>query len=139
MIREKSVKFDFKGETVATVVNSEVAEGGDSPALPLPTGGPLHGSNHALDVEGDGPSHMGDMDANLMLTIESRVYSLVNELLDLDGMSVIRRNFVVLLIRSIRFLFSTTATKWFHARAKVMRLQGVYTRVDLLALIGICI
>lgn len=60
-----------------------------------------------------------EIDPQTLIKIETRLYSLINELLEVEGMNVIRRNFVVILIKSLRFLFSTSAAKWVHARAKV--------------------
>jgi hypothetical protein len=59
------------------------------------------------------------MDPEIRRIIELRIYTLVSELLGIEGMNMIKRNMVTLLIHSLKFIFSTQASKWFHAWAKV--------------------
>lgn len=59
------------------------------------------------------------LDSQTMRVLEARVYDLIKEVLDVDNMNVLRRNFVSLLRQSVRLFFSTTLKHWASAQAKV--------------------
>ena len=67
------------------------------------------------------------LDSRTMRVLEARVYDLIKEVLDVDNMNVVRRNFVSLLRQSVRLFFSTTLKHWASAQAKVSYLG---TRFD---------
>lgn len=60
-----------------------------------------------------------ELDSRTMRVLEARVYDLIKEVLDVDSMNVVRRNFVSLLRQSVRLFFSTTLKTWASAQAKV--------------------
>lgn len=60
------------------------------------------------------------LDSRTMRVLEARVYDLIKEVLDVDSMNVVRRNFVSLLRQSVRLFFSTTLKQWASAQAKVI-------------------
>lgn len=59
------------------------------------------------------------LDSRTMRILEARIYDLVKEILDVDSMNVLRRNFVSLLRQSVKLFFSTTLKTWASAQAKV--------------------
>jgi len=52
------------------------------------------------------------IDSRTIDLLETRVYALVDELLEVDGMSVIKKNIVSLLCKSIGIFFNGTFIKW---------------------------
>lgn len=59
------------------------------------------------------------LDSRTVRVLEARIFDLIKEILDVDSMNVLRRNFVALLHQSIKLFFSTTLKTWASAQAKV--------------------
>jgi hypothetical protein len=86
------------------------------------THAPTTNSKHAEQLEDEffirGVASAG-LDSRTTRVLEARIFDLIKEVLDVDNMNVLRRNFVALLHQSVRLFFSTTLKTWASAQAKV--------------------
>lgn len=76
-------------------------------------------ANNTESFQIKGVANIG-LDYRTMRVLETRIYSLVREVLDVENMNVVRRNLVSLLHQSSRLLFFDTIQKWASAQAKVI-------------------
>ena len=58
------------------------------------------------------------IDPRIIDLLESRVYALVDELLEVEGMGIIKKNIVTLLCKSIGIFFNGTFIKWMQHQAQ---------------------
>jgi hypothetical protein len=117
-----------KGTQSSLQGNSGTGEKSDSPNVSAALEAKLNSSSSssaaasaaAAAVAEEMPKDGNDkIDSSKFPVIEERMFSLINELLEVDDMTVMKKKIVSLAMRSVRLLFRTSMANWMQHQSKV--------------------
>lgn len=81
----------------------------------------LKAMEQSADFEDIPDNQMKLVDAEMMRRIETRVYCLLREVLEMDKMNIVRRQVLALLRRTLRMFFTSSMAEWISSKYQLYR------------------